>query len=198
MKTKLLTMIFLVAAIVAAGQNFVLNGTEWTDSNGDGLADYWQANTGTTSWVEQGRQYSSFPTGTCYLEQPFNIPADGDPYVLEFNMFSYNVDTYVHIVVPDGISFCATMVPANNLVQVYCVFINQNGLYGIRFMTINGGMTWVDNVQLYKYVPVGVEDKQLHTGQGRYYDMLGREIPGPIKGFYVKRSGLNGKVYCSR
>ena len=190
MKT-LLTIIFLAITLTVAGQNQILNGSDWTDSNSDGLADFWQSGAGTTNWIEQGRQYCTFQSGS-YLEQPFNIPGGPDVYVLECDIHS-TVTTYIHISVP-YMSFCAAVVPADSELHVYAQFFNPDGLYAIKFMSTQPGTAWVDNVQLYKFVPVGVEEKQLHSGPVRYYDMLGREVPQPGQGFYIRRDGSESKV----
>lgn len=190
---KLYTMLLLAVTLTSAGQNLILNGSDWTDSNSDGLADFWQSGTGTTNWIEEGKQYSTFQSGS-YLEQPVFVPADGKPYVVECDIYSHNATTYIHIGILSGISFVVTSIPPGNTVHVYSVFINQDGISAIKFMSTQPGGSWVDNVQLYKYVPVGVEEKQVHSGPVRYYDMLGREVPQPERGFYIRRTENGSKV----
>lgn len=200
MKTKVLLLAVLMG-LAAQGQNLIVNGTDWADSNGDGLADNWQKWLLVTSVsVNGGFQYCYANSGTCSqanINQVLNI-ANTAPkkYQVTFDVQSCT-DVWVLINYNPNIGAMLKVVDFTDSGWAsYSVVYDQNftsnwNIYSLQFCCSNGGENWlmIDNVSMVEILPTGISEptaKRTAFREG-IYDLLVRKLPRePQTGFYIK------------
>jgi hypothetical protein len=203
MNRTAIILILCLASFGSISQNIIQNSTNWTDTNGDGLADNWYTGPFVTETsVGNGVQYiATTGTNMCQqirLGQVLDLHEVAGKYTISFDMVS---DCMVQLCAfwNSGNGYLITTIAGGSPQHYEFTFAYGNDtFYAIEFITVSGHSAWlrIDNVVLTdgNNVLTGVpsivsDERRMDSG---IYDLLGRRLAiEPENGIYIK----NGKKF---
>jgi hypothetical protein len=204
MRTLLIAAIICLMVVGVRGQNIIQNGSEWIDTDGDGLADGWYKGpfvTGTS--ISGGIQYIASINGsmTCQqirFGQVLDLHQVAGKYTISFDLQS-NCMVQLCAFWNSTNGYLVTAIPGGTPQHYEFVFPYSNEtFYALEWITVSGHAAWIkiDNVVMtdgtagLTGIPEGTVS--VHQDDGSIYDLLGRKLNHePENGIYIK----NGKKY---
>lgn len=198
MKTLLTIALFL---LMTAGwaQNYITNGSDWTDSDSDGLADGWTIGLDNNPDIIDGCQLVT-SLQQPKLKQVINIPNPiGRTFRIRFDIESVHYTQLIIWVSPyySYVQSIPNPQPPGAWSYDITFTYTQPEIYAIMFQSLNYN-SWIklDNVSMVELFPVGITEQSKPEPQPEYYDLSGRRLTGePSHGVYLKKVGNSVKKY---
>lgn len=162
-------ILFLLLALGGQAQNLIQNGTDFIDSNNDGVADYWTKGIlNTTVSVSGGYQYcfaDGSPCSQASVKQILNI-SNSQPkrYLVTFDLqCGSDVWVIANYSANAGVNLMTVKFTDSGW-HSYSVEYNQNNIsawdfYSLQFCSPTGyGWFMLDNVSMTEIVSVGIQE----------------------------------------
>jgi hypothetical protein len=197
---KILFLLFCFLSILTFSQsNIITNSFDWTDSNNDGLADFWIIGTLVTNCsVDSGFQYVSSNTNTCSqcnISQVINIQnyTIKKEYKLEFDLQSNAIVTVV-IMNENMYGYWLSDIQPSEMKHYIINFEKSGSLYSLVFFNITMPYSWLklDNVEMVEVFPVGISNinENFNYEKVSYFNTNGqniKSIPNSTGLYFIKK-----------
>lgn len=197
---KKLVFLFVMLSLTLQSQNLIQNGSEFIDSDSNGLANCFEVSSTTNDYqIDSGSQYvSSEIIGSCsqaLIFQQFSLlNTRGKTFKLDFDLVA-STDVYVIIWTAYYSGHCIGIISKGSY-QSYSITYQEDWyqIAGVCFYTGGTDPAWLrlDNLSFTEQFATGIEKVGIKSSDSFTYDLSGRKLTEPPQsGWFIK----NGKTW---